>query len=365
MIKILTVLGARPQFIKAAALSRVMQANPRFKEVIVHTGQHFDINMSAVFFNELRIPKPTYNLNVNGLSHGAMTGQMLISIEEIILKEKPDYVLVYGDTNSTLSGALAASKLHVKIIHVEAGLRSFNMAMPEEINRIITDRISDLLCCPTKTAIKNLENEGFDKFTSSVVNTGDVMQDAALYYSDHVNVVSELESLNLVSGQFVLCTLHRPETTNFPDRLLKIINALKEIAANYIDVVIPLHPRTKAEIQKFDIGNIKIIEPVGYLSMIALLKSCKMVLTDSGGLQKEAYFFSKYCVTLRLETEWVELVEGGYNYLAGYDHDFIIKLFLQLQNKPWLSKEDLYGGGIASARICDAIEGHFDQLKLE
>jgi len=248
MIKVLTVLGARPQFIKAAALSRTFQFNPNFKEIIVHTGQHFDTNMSDIFFNELNIPKPAYNLNINGLGHGAMTGQMLSGVEEIILKEKPDYVLVYGDTNSTIAGALAAKKLLVKVVHVEAGLRSFNMAMPEEINRILTDRISDLLCCPTEAAIKNLANEGFGTFPSTIVKTGDVMQDAANYYASRVDVASELEKLSLQKDKFLLCTLHRAETTDNPERLVNVLSALKEIADKYIDVVIPLHPRTKAKL---------------------------------------------------------------------------------------------------------------------
>jgi UDP-GlcNAc3NAcA epimerase len=361
MIKILTVLGARPQFIKAAALSRVLQANVNFEEVIVHTGQHFDANMSDIFFDELKIPKPAYNLNINGLSHGAMTGQMLSGVEEIIIKEKPDYVLVYGDTNSTLAGALAAKKLQVKVVHVEAGLRSFNMAMPEEINRILTDRISDVLCCPTDAAVKNLKEEGFDKFTSTITKTGDVMQDAAHYYADLVDISTELAKLNLKSGQFILCTLHRAETTDYPERLLSVIKALKKIADQQIDVVIPLHPRTKAKLQNTDIGKIKIIDPVGYLSMIALLKSCKLVMTDSGGLQKESYFFDKYCITLRNETEWIELVENGYNYIAGYDGEKIINLFDTLINKPWKSGHDLYGAGRASKNICEAIEANFSK----
>lgn len=364
MIKILTVLGARPQFIKAAALSRVLQSNPLFEEVIVHTGQHFDLNMSDVFFDELSIPKPSYNLNINGLSHGAMTGQMLIGVEEIIVKEKPDYVLVYGDTNSTLAGALAAKKLQVKVVHVEAGLRSFNMAMPEEINRILTDRISDVLCCPTGAAIKNLKDEGFDKFTSTIVNTGDVMQDAARYYAELVDVSTELGKLNLKSGQFVLCTLHRAETTDYPERLFSVVDALKKIADQQIDVVIPLHPRTKAKLRNTDIGKINIIDPVGYFSMIALLKSCKLVMTDSGGLQKESYFFDKYCITLRTETEWIELVEHGYNYIAGYDCDKIINLFNELINKPWKSDRDLYGAGLASKKICEVIEADFCSMKF-
>lgn len=354
------MLGARPQFIKAAALSRMLRSNPLFEEVIVHTGQHFDSNMSDIFFDELNIPKPAYNLNVNGLGHGAMTGQMLMGVEEIILKEKPDYVLVYGDTNSTIAGALAAKKLQVKVVHVEAGLRSFNMAMPEEINRILTDRISDVLCCPTDAAIQNLAKEGFDHFPSTIVKTGDVMQDAARYYAERADVSGELEKLKLQSGKFILCTLHRAETTDNPERLFSVLGALKEIAGKQIDVVMPLHPRTKAKLRDTDIGKIRIIDPVGYLSMIALLKSCKLVMTDSGGLQKESYFFDKYCITLRTETEWIELVEHGYNFIAGYDQNLILDLFAKLISKPWKSGDDLYGGGFASNTICDVIEAHFN-----
>lgn len=358
MIKVLTVLGARPQFIKAAALSRVFQASANFREVIVHTGQHFDSNMSDIFFSELNIPKPAYNLNINGLGHGAMTGQMLSRVEEIILKEKPGYVLVYGDTNSTLAGALAAKKLQVKVIHVEAGLRSFNMTMPEEINRILTDRISDLLCCPTDAAVKNLQNEGYGNFNSMIVKTGDVMQDAAIYYAERVDVNAELKRLNLQPGRFVLCTLHRAETTDIPERLYSIIGALKQIADHDLEVVIPLHPRTKAKLHTADLGKIRIIEPVGYLSMIALLKSCRLIMTDSGGLQKESYFFDKFCITLRKETEWIELVENGYNYVAGYDPNVILELFGLLIKKSWNSGVQLYGGGLASQNIINAIGVH-------
>ena len=358
MIKIVTVLGARPQFIKAAALSRCLKERQKFREVIVHTGQHFDANMSDVFFKELNIPLPSYNLNIHNLSHGAMTGQMLSGVEEIIVKEKPDYVLVYGDTNSTLAGALAAKKMQVKVVHVEAGLRSFNMAMPEEINRILTDRISDLLCCPTDAAVRNLLNEGYANFSTTIVKTGDVMQDAALYYAARVDVNAELKKMNLQAGKFILCTFHRAETTDVPERLYEVINTLKEIAAQHIDVVIPLHPRTKAKLNNVDIGKIRIIEPVGYLSMIALLKSCKLVMTDSGGLQKEAYFFDKFCITLRNETEWVELVENSYNFIGGYDSKVILDLFNTLIKKSWNSELQLYGGGLASNQIVDAIETH-------
>lgn len=360
MIKIITVLGARPQFIKAAALSRALVKHGGFEEVIVHTGQHFDANMSDVFFDELNIPKPVYNLNIHGLSHGAMTGQMLSGVEEILLKEKPDYVLVYGDTNSTLAGALAAKKLGIKVIHIEAGLRSFNMAMPEEINRILTDRISDLLCCPTAAAMQNLKKEGFDSFNLSYLKTGDVMQDAALYYADMIAEDTTVSQLGLENGKFILCTLHRAENTDDPKRMGSILQALRAINKE-MKVVIPLHPRTKAKLSTSDLVGITCIDPQGYLNMIALLKSCKLVMTDSGGLQKEAYFFQKYCITLRTETEWVELVEGGYNLIAGFESDKIMDSFRALKDREWKGEAGLYGGGKASDVICEAIVEHYDR----
>lgn len=357
MIKILTVLGARPQFIKAAALSRIFQQQAIFNEIIVHTGQHFDENMSDIFFQELSIPKPAYNLNINGLSHGAMTGQMLAGVEEIIQKEKPEYVLVYGDTNSTLAGALAAKKLKVSVIHVEAGLRSFNMDMPEEINRILTDRISDVLCCPTDAAIKNLESEGFRSFGVTITKTGDVMQDAANFYAAQVNSDTICNRFGLTPGNFILCTLHRAENTDDPKRLHSIIEALQQIGKQ-IQVVIPVHPRTRSRLEKMSVDGITCLDPQSYLTMIGLLKSCAMVMTDSGGLQKEAYFFKKYCLTLRTETEWVELVERDVNRIVGFDKELILAGFMDLSGKPWQSGAELYGGGKASETICAVIEKH-------
>jgi UDP-GlcNAc3NAcA epimerase len=361
MIKILTVLGARPQFIKAAALSRVFRANGSVNEVIVHTGQHFDANMSDVFFQELNIPEPAYNLNINSLSHGAMTGQMLEGIERICQTEKPDYVLVFGDTNSTIAGALAAKKLHLKVIHVEAGLRSFNMSMPEEINRILTDRISDVLCCPTETAIRNLKKEGFEHFAVTMVNTGDVMQDAALFYANRSETEQILELLKL-NGPFVLCTLHRAENTDDPGRLKSIMRALSKINKT-VRVVMPVHPRTKSRLGSTADPNIMFIEPQGYLNMIALLKSSSLVMTDSGGLQKEAYFFDKYCLTLRTETEWVELVEHGYNEVVGYSEEKIYDAFQRAIGKKWNNSIDLYGGGKASEKIYQVILEHAQKTK--
>ena len=355
MIKIITIIGARPQFIKAAVVSRYIRENcsSAIKEIIVHTGQHYDANMSDIFFEQMDIPKPDYFLNVNGLSHGAMTGQMLEKIEAVLLDEKPDWVLVYGDTNSTLAGALAAKKLHIKLAHVEAGLRSFNMAMPEEINRILTDRISDILFCPTDQAIANLKSEGYQNISATILKSGDVMQDAALYYSTK----SQKPELSL-SKNFVLCTIHRAENTDNLDRLKSIFDALSEISKLH-QVVLPLHPRTKNIVIKnniiIDNENIKIIDPVGYLEMIHLLKNCQFVMTDSGGLQKEAFFFGKLCLTLRDETEWVELVENSFNIIVGSNQEKIIIGAEKLKTVNPNFDKDLYGQGKAGENIINAI----------
>jgi UDP-GlcNAc3NAcA epimerase len=350
-MKIVTVLGARPQFIKAATVSRELKKSG-IQEILVHTGQHFDANMSQVFFDEMEIPHPHYNLEISGLQHGAMTGQMLEKIEEVLLKEKPDYVLVYGDTNSTLAGALAAAKLHIPVAHVEAGLRSFEMKMPEEINRILTDRISNILFCPTQTAISNLEKEGFKNFDNKIILAGDVMYDAVLFYQKKAReVATVLKKENLSSNNFVLATLHRAENTDDPNRLKSICSALNEINKS-LPVVMPLHPRTKKYISSLNINlDFKTIEPVGYFDMLSLTENCRLVLTDSGGLQKEAYFFNKYCITLRDQTEWVELVHARVNRIAGAKMPTIINDFEELKNKPFLSTEKLYGEGDASAKI--------------
>ncbi|MFN4234539.1 MAG: non-hydrolyzing UDP-N-acetylglucosamine 2-epimerase [Bacteroidia bacterium] len=356
-MKILTIVGARPQFIKAAAVSRAFSKHKEIVEIIVHTGQHFDKNMSDVFFEEMQIPKPHYNLNIHGLSHGAMTGQMLEGIEKIILKENPDYVLVYGDTNSTIAGALAAKKLHVKVIHVEAGLRSFNMEMPEEINRIVTDRISDILFCPTDAAVENLKKEGMDKMQVSIIKNGDVMQDAALFYAEQAEKKSTIIK-DLSLNDFVLCTIHRAENTDNVENLKNIIKGLNKINSE-IQVLVPLHPRTKNILEKENIPiDFKLIEPVGYFDMIMLLKHCKLVITDSGGLQKEAFFFQKNCVTLRNETEWVELVENGYNELAGNNSDKIYQAYQKMIVKKNDFSKNLYGNGKACDIIVDKILSH-------
>jgi UDP-GlcNAc3NAcA epimerase len=345
-MKIVTILGARPQFIKAGSLSREIAKYDEIEEVIVHTGQHYDANMSDVFFNEMQIPKPDYYLDIHGLSHGAMTGQMMEKIEEVLLKEKPDWVVVYGDTNSTLAGALAASKLHIKVAHIEAGLRSFNMKMPEEINRILTDRVSSMLFCPTETAMQNLRNEGYGGFDCLIVNSGDVMQDGAIFYKSHA-VKPELE----IQDHFILCTIHRAENTDVEARLRNIFEALEEIAKEK-QVIVPLHPRTKKIIEKlkFNIQNLTLIDPLGYLEMVWLIDNCDMVMTDSGGLQKEAFFFKKPCITLRDETEWVELIENRFNVLSGADKDRIIDLYSVYDfNHDFTA--NLYGGGAASKKI--------------
>jgi len=354
MKKIITVIGARPQFVKAAVVSRAIKANADLTEMIIHTGQHFDANMSDVFFDEMDIPKPHFNLNINGLGHGAMTGQMLEGIEKILLQEKPDAVLVYGDTNSTLAGALAAVKVHIPVAHVEAGLRSFNMRMPEEVNRILTDRISNWLFCPTETAIANLKKEGYTDHTAKVSNVGDVMYDAALFYATHSESRATIAK-QFTGSPFVLCTLHRAENTDDPANLESIIEALNEIN-KHTPIVLPLHPRTKKIIEKNNMkADFTIIEPVGYFDMIELLKNCKLVMTDSGGLQKEAYFFHKHCITLREQTEWVELVQNGYNELTGANTELILKAFNGISNRTTDFSKTLYGDGKAGEHIVNTL----------
>lgn len=349
-MKIVTILGARPQFVKAAVVSREIKKNPGIREVIVHTGQHYDKNMSDIFFEEMAIPLPDYNLNINGLSHGAMTGEMLKGIESILLTEKPDYVMVYGDTNSTIAGALAAKKIHIKVAHVEAGLRSFNIRMPEEINRILTDRISDKLFCPTQTAVDNLMNEGYAALDSVIYKTGDVMLDAALFYSEKAAERSDIVK-RLELDRFNLCTIHRAENTDDISRLKSIIDALNEITATS-RVVVPIHPRTKNIICKNNIPvAFEMIDPVGYFDMISLITGSDLVMTDSGGLQKEAFYFKKNCVTLRDETEWVELVDNGFNVCAGSDTDRILQGYREMLQKENDFSVDLYGQGDASEKI--------------
>ncbi len=351
-MKIVTIIGARPQFIKAGTFSREVLKHNVIEEIIVHTGQHFDENMSDVFFNQMKIPRPKYNLNINGKSHGAMTGQMIEAIENVLIKEQPNWVLVYGDTNSTLAGALAASKLHIKIVHVEAGLRSFNTEMPEEINRILTDRISTLLCCPSETAITNLENEGYSNLDCKLINSGDIMYEGALFYK----TISKNPNFEIPES-YSLCTIHRAENTNDLEKLSTIIKALQEISKDS-PVIIPIHPRTRnvLEKNKIDTSKLILVEPVGYLEMVWLIQNSKMVITDSGGLQKEAYFFEKFCVTLREETEWIELVESGYNILVGTNKKNIISAYLKFKNLEFTNSiNKLYGNGNTSAKIIEAL----------
>ena len=351
-MKVITIVGARPQFIKAAVVSRAF-ANAGIEEIIVHTGQHFDANMSEVFFEEMQIPKPKYNLEIHGVGHGAMTGRMLEKIEEVLLKEKPDVVLVYGDTNSTLAGALAAQKIHIPVAHVEAGLRSFNMKMPEEVNRILTDRISDFLFVPTKQALQNLQKEGYDQFDISVEVVGDVMLDAALFYAN------QLEN-NEQEEDFFLCSLHRAENTDDPARLSALVQGLNEIHKN-TPVKMPLHPRTVACIKAQNLKlEVDILPPQGYLDMIRLLKNCKAVITDSGGLQKEAYFFKKPCITMRDQTEWTELVENGYNVLVGADKQKLIAEAEAINSKTLDFSKSLYGEGDAGVKIADFLKTNLD-----
>ena len=355
-MKILTVVGARPQFIKAAIVSNELQKSKKINEIILHTGQHYDSNMSDIFFDEMKIPKPKYNLNVNGKSHAEMTAKMMIGIEEICINEKPDFVLVYGDTNSTIAAALAAKKINIGVIHIEAGLRSYNMKMPEEINRIITDRISDILFCPTNISYSNLKSEGLVNKDTEVIISGDVMQDAAIYYSKINNDNSIIDKLKLKNDNFVLATFHRQENTENFDKLKGIVDSLNQINLQ-CKVIVPLHPRTRKllEYNKLEI-NFHCIEPLGYLDMIKLIQKCKLVLTDSGGLQKESFFFNKYCMTLRSETEWSELVENHYNIIVGTKSSSILQAFNRLKSKKFIKKHEFYGGGNATKLIRKSLE---------
>ncbi len=362
MLKILTIIGARPQFVKAATISRVIKSRSGIEEVIVHTGQHFDKNMSEVFFEEMEIPSPNYNLNIASLSHGAMTGKMLEGIEKIVLIEKPDWILVYGDTNSTLAGALAGSKLHIRVAHIEAGLRSYNMRMPEEVNRILTDRVSSALFCPSEIAFKNLMSEGYGDFDAHVYNSGDVMFDAALFYRERAKKPDWFDRVG-VKHNFALATVHRAENTDNPERLIQIIRGLNEIHKK-TPVICPLHPRTKKIIENLDIDlSIYTLDPVGYLEMVYLLKHCNFVLSDSGGVQKEAYFFKKSCLILRDETEWTELVSHGANKLVGADFDCIVEAGEEVPKVLDFSKQ-FYGNGSAANYIVDALCSWSPKSKL-
>lgn len=348
-MKIMTVIGARPQFIKAAAVSRKLREND--EEILVHTGQHYDKNMSEVFFSELEIPQPDYNLSIGSGGHGYQTGNMLIKIEEILLKEKPDCMLIYGDTNSTIAGALAASKLLIPVAHIEAGLRSFNMSMPEEQNRILTDHISKYLFAPTQTAVDNLEKESV---VGEVFNVGDVMYDAVLHFGEMAEKKTDIvERLGLEKNGYILATIHRAENTNDINRMTSITQALTESGKN---IVLPLHPRTRKYMADYGLtfgDNIKIIEPVGYLEMLMLEKNSEKIVTDSGGVQKEAFFLGKPCITLRDETEWVETVENGWNTIVGCNKEKILSAIKNFM--PNTERINHFGDGNAAQQIVDIL----------
>ncbi|WP_155302398.1 UDP-N-acetyl glucosamine 2-epimerase [Desulfosarcina widdelii] len=381
-MKIVTIIGARPQFIKSAPFSKAVQKlksngdenKGTINELVVHTGQHFDANMSDVFFEELNIPKPAYNLQINSTSHGIMTGRMIESIESILMKEMPDWVMVYGDTNSTLAGALAAVKLNIPIVHVEAGLRSYNRKMPEEINRVLTDQCADCLFCPTRQAVKNLEREGFSNFIKDgslvefsdlrnlaleigathhpvIINVGDTMYDAVLQFAEIARKKCRiLDQLEIHPRQYLLATIHRQYNTDCPANLLEILSAFIEIDE---PIIFPVHPRTKkyVDMTNLDLKSSKVrcIPPVGYLDMLTLEQNSKSILTDSGGIQKEAYFFGVPCITLRTETEWVETVETGWNVVVGTDRKRIVETTKKLKMEN--PRPDMYGDGKAAEKM--------------
>jgi UDP-GlcNAc3NAcA epimerase len=359
-MNILTVLGARPQFIKAAIVSRAITRHGGIRETILHTGQHFDVEMSDVFFEELELPKPTYHLGVSGLGHAAMTGRMLERIDEVIAQGRPDAVLVYGDTNSTLAAALAAAKRHVPVAHVEAGVRSFNRRMPEEINRVITDRIARWLFCASATGVKNLATEGIqDSARTRVADVGDVMYDLSLAFRHQARLTADIAAtIKILDSPYYLATVHREENlvaTDGSTPVWDILRALETIGST-TPVVMPLHPRTRQALAGAPLQHVRVLEPVGYLEMMALLSGCAGVFTDSGGLQKEAYYFGKPCVTLREETEWVELVEHGANVLAGADSSRIVEAERALRAGAIRADATrLYGDGHAADRIVEAL----------
>lgn len=376
MIKILTIIGARPQIIKAAALSRAIKKNfsDKIEEKILHTGQHYDTNMSEVFFQELEIPQPHFNLNIGSGYHGEQTARMITGIEQVLFNEKFDAVVVFGDTNSTLAGALAASKIHIPVIHIEAGLRSFNMAMPEEINRIVCDQLSSLLFAPTQTAMDNLKQEGFmssKTFFSNgmkriVINSGDIMYDNSLYYSTIADFKTDIsERLKLKEQEYLLATIHRDSNTDDPVRLSAIFEAFLEIVEKYcIRIILPIHPRTQKSLSQnlsVELYNqiknnnyISLIPPASFFEIIVLEKNAKLIITDSGGLQKEAYFFGKPCIILRTETEWVEIIEQKAGIIADANKNRIFAAFEQLKNSD-IQFSPIFGNGHAAEFILEKI----------
>lgn len=379
-MKIVTIIGARPQIIKAAALSRAIKSHHAntIREIIVHTGQHYDENMSQIFFDELGIPTPDYNLQVGSGSHAKQTAAMLTGIEEILMKEKPEAIVLYGDTNSTLAGAIAATKINTPVVHIEAGLRSFNKAMPEEINRIMCDHVSTLLFAPTKTGFQNLLKEGFSENTASpysadnpkIYHSGDVMYDNSMHFSKVADEKTDIISkCQLQKHQFILATIHRNNNTDEPLRLNALFKSLNDISlAEHIDVVLPLHPRTGKMLETQLNSQLfhqiktnhrfKIIPPASFLEMIALEKNCKLVITDSGGVQKEAFYFEKPCIILRSETEWVELVECGAAIIADADEQKIKSAFEHFKNRNEFKFPQFYGNGKAAEFICEEIILH-------
>lgn len=355
-IKIVTIVGARPQFVKAAVVSRALAAYPDMEEVLVHTGQHFDANMSDIFFTEMQIPLPRYNLQIGGGTHGENTGRMIEQIEKILISEAPQVVLLYGDTDSTLAGAIAAAKLVIPLVHIESGLRSYRRGMPEEINRVLTDRLADVLYAPSPAAVANLLQEGVP--ADRVLNTGDVMYDAVLLFKDIARTRSPvLGDLGLTAGSFLLLTLHRKENTDDPVALANIFAAL---GASGRAIVFPVHPRTRKRIAEQQVqipDNVAVIDPLGYLDTLALLQGAAGLLTDSGGMQKEAYFLDRPCVTLRDETEWVELVECGANVLTGAKPERIAAALASRTSSP--APHGLYGNGDASTIIAADLRARF------
>jgi UDP-GlcNAc3NAcA epimerase len=355
MKKVMTIAGTRPQLVKVAAVSRVLRES--FEEVLVNTGQHYDYQMAGVFFDELKIPKPDYDLGIGSDTHGRQTGKMLIAVEEVVEREKPDVILVYGDTNSTLAGAIVASKLHIPLVHIEAGLRSYNKKMPEEINRIMTDHVATLLFAPSDLAVENLAQEGIQE---GVHQVGDVMYDAVLYNMEIAEQAHSLGKFNLTSGQYILSTIHRAENTDNRERLEAILKAFKALDEK---VVLPLHPRTKIKIEVFGLNSIlenapkiEIIEPLSYLEMLLLEKHAKAIVTDSGGVQKEAYFAKVPCVTLRDQTEWTETIEAGWNQLVNPLTDNLPEILANVESgKPI---ENLYGDGEAAKKIIAIMKSH-------
>ncbi len=378
--KIITIVGARPQIIKSSAISRVIRNSfsQKLEEIIVHTGQHYDENMSEVFFHEMGIPLPNYNLNVGSGSHGSQTAKMIEGLEEIFIKENPIAILVYGDTNSTIAGALAAAKIHIPVVHVEAGLRSFNKAMPEEVNRIACDHMSTILFTPTSTGFDNLKREGFDldsieKATANsprVYHCGDVMFDNSLFFSSVSDEKSTiLNRIGVRENEYILSTIHRDSNTDISENLESIFKALLQIQKDSkLAIVLPIHPRTRSKMKdqlsdelytEIEVNSsFKIIDPAGFLDIIALEKNSKMIITDSGGLQKEAYFFKKPCIILRPQTEWVEIVKNGNALLAEANYDKIVDSFTILNSKSDYTFPSLYGDGKAAEFICEKILEH-------